>query len=741
MQDGNGLQGFGYMILALLLLIMLIEYLGVAAPQALVPNFLLDALVPIAFEDGRHIRMAFLIVSVVAATMAGEESHLGAKIGEQPKTKVLMVLVFLFCGFLVYYIDNFPVLLYTFAYPLGAGGYLLSSFIVWSFLKPSSARKKVEFGFEKTFDKFENPDSFHWYSKHDGVLNVEKPFQHWLLLGGPGAGKTFSIINEIIRQAIAKGWAMLIFDYKMKQNFQPNPKDWALTRYAYMMMLKYSTPAKRDINGKWVGEHSCINDRRGFYVVNFVDPRFSHRVNPIDPRYLIDAGYANEYAVTLLTNLQPKWLTDRDFFAESAIAYFKSIIWYLAKEHPESCTLPHAIAVSLMPYNKVLAMLNLNVECREMMGALAVADEKNAEGQLAGVDASLKTPLDKLNTYTISWILSGNDFSLHLNNPEHPAILCLGSDPELQETYSPVGALIATVCGKVMNTPNMIKSMHIYDEGPQLKLPKLADLAATCRSVNMSIVVSGQDRAQYKNILGENGANSLFGVLGNNFFGKINELTTQEMVSKMIGTREKEAIGHSISKQGGAKENRTENFSIQEKPLIAPHEVGTLEQGRFVGTLADVSRNKDQNRTPKYSSFFNFRADIENCFIEHDFPHLLLLPDGSEMTEQQMRELILKNHQEIKREAFKIVDLGARTACLKGLAVEEKVFPRHFYRMPQTGEVRRIVSTLGDIMPGVSGIKVDPETKVVTGTPVFDERIFGYEPGNDQQQGQGPRAA
>lgn len=739
MQDGNGLQGFGYMILALLLLIMLIEYLGVAAPQALVPNFLLDALVPIAFEDGRHIRMAFLIVSVVAATMAGEESHLGAKIGEQPKTKVLMVLVFLFCGFLVYYIDNFPVLLYTFAYPLGAGGYLLSSFIVWSFLKPPSKKMDVKFGIEKTFKEYKTERSIQWYSKEDGVLNVRNIFTHLFILAGVGSGKSFSLIEPIIEHGIKNGWGMLIFDYKMKQNFNENPSKWALTRYAYMMMLKHSTPAKKDVNGNWIGPHAITNDRRGFYVINFVDARYSHRVNPIHTRYLKNSGYANEYAFTLLTNLEPNWLNKREFFENSAIAFFKSIIWYLAQEHPEMCTIAHARAITMMPYIKVLAMLSLNPETAEMKAAMASAEEADAGGQLAGVDASLKTPLDKLNSPVISWILSGDDFSLQLNNPNHPAVLCLGSDPELQETYSPICTLIATVCGKIMNDTGMLKSLYVLDEAPQIKLPKISDLAATCRSNDIGLVMAAQDLAQYDLLLGKEGASALKGTFSNHFYGKVNDPGTAKAVSDMIGTRPKEVLTYNVSKgKGSGGENRTENHNLQNELLVHPHEVHTLETGRFVGMVGDVPV---KNGKHEFSPFFNFKPDIKREIIAHEFPHLMTMPDGSELTFQQMEEIVLKNHKQIRKEAYALVDLAARTACLKGLAVEEKVFPRHFYRMPQTGEVRRIVSTLGDIMPGVSGIKVDPETKVVTGTPVFDERIFGYEPGNDQQQGQGPRAA
>lgn len=726
MNDQINSKSAGYLVISVIVFLLGIEYLGVVAPQLLIPNFLLDLLAPFSFEYGINFRMTYVLTSVIVATMTGETSTMG-EMAQTPQRKAFFILLLAGSTFVLYTVHLYPYLLYALLYPLAIVGCGLSAFIIGSMLRKPDKGHDTKFGFEKTLRKISNTDSFHLYSAKDGWLNIENIFRHLFLLGGPGAGKSFSIIEPLIQQAIQKGWAMLIFDFKMKQNFDPNPKNWALSRFAYMQMLRFSTPAKKE-NGKWVGPQSCENDRRKMFLINFTDVRFSHRVNPIHPEYLQEVGFANEYAITLMTNLQPDWIQKRDFFADSAIAYLKAIIWFLRCEFPESCTLPHVIAICMMPYNKVMAMLSLNDECKEIMSALKVADEKNAEGQLAGVDATLKTPIDKLNTPAVSWILSGNDFSLMLNDPENPSILCLGSDPELQETYSPIAALIATVCGKVMNKPGMLKSMYVLDEAPQLKLPKLSDLAATCRSNNLAILAAGQDFAQFKSVLGDNQAAALSGTLNNHFYGQVKSLETAKMVSESIGQREKNVINYSFadSKGGEGGKSKTDSHNLQKESLVQPHEMISLQTGRFVGSLAHVSYKDDK---PEYSPFFNFRPDIERPIIEHEFPHLLLDINERPLSAEKVRELVLKNHKQIKGESFKLVDSCARAACMNGVADESKVFPTHFYWGPGENKGRRIVSTSGEVMPGVKGISIDPETMIIKGTPTFEPTNEGMDGG------------
>lgn len=514
----------------------------------------------------------------------------------------------------------------------------------------------------------------------------------------------------MISMAVMKGFTGLIYDFKMNANFSAFESEWSLTRYAYKCFVQHNSKAAlRDHNGSWKGSQSLDNDRRRLWIVNFRDVRYSHRVNPIHPAYMSTQAFANESSLTLMQNLKPEWIRTRDFFADSAIIYLKAIFWFLRCQFPESCMIPHAVTIALMPHSKVLAMLSLDKQCFEIISSLLVAEQKNAEGQIAGAVASLQVPIDRLNSPEIFWVLSGNDFSLRLNDPEDPGFLCLGNDPELRETYGPVAALIATVAKKLMNRPGMMPSVFLLDECPSIAIPNLAELPATGRSNLISTIVCGQDKSQFIVNYGKEQTDTLLANLGNQFFGQLNDLDTAKMASEKIGTREKENRSINKGKSVGDQSSKSsgENIGIQRENLIHPYELQTLPRGRFVGKVAEVSEE-----TP-YSPFFNVRPEVEKVKFDHEFPMLLEMGSSEKLTPEKMEELLLKNYESIKKEAFRLVDHCARAACLAGKADEAKVFPQHFYKG------KRIVSTLGD--PMVEGIEVDPETGIVSGTPKIDE--------------------
>lgn len=708
MQEAKVFQAGGYMVITFLAGLMGIHYFGIVRPEILTPNPVLDLLAPLSFDNHYGIRIGFILATIIVSLTSPSSEMVGDEVAKDQKKKTLMFGIFLGALFILLVINVLPWLMFAVLYPIAFLAFLITSFIVANILKRKKKSFDVNFGFQNAQMIVDNPYSFHWKGK-DGYINIENIFRSVGILGSAGAGKSFTLIEPMILQAIQKGFAALIFDFKMAQNFSPEEKDWALTRFAYMCFLLHSrNQAVRDENGKWIGEHSIHNDRRNFYIINFKDIRYSHRVNPIHPDYLKSQAYANEAAMTLLTNLNPKWIKDRDFWADAAIIYLRSIIWFLRCEFPTHCTIPHAIAIALMDHNMVTAMLALNDECFETMASLMVAIKQNAEGQIAGMVSSLQTPITRLSSPEIAWGLSSNDFSLALNDPENPAILGLGSDPELQETYSPICSLIASVCRKVMNQPNRLPSLYLLDEAPQLYIPKLADLPATARSNKLAVIVCGQDLSQFEVMFGKDVATSLLANLGNAFFGQINDLNSAKMVSEIIGTRDKENMSTNTGKSYGESLGKSsgESFSLQKEALIHPHEIMTLATGRFVGKLAAVKENEKEE--PLYSAFFNVRPNIDRETIKHEFPQLLKVPNSNrDLTKEEADELMLKNFKNIRIDSAQLVDRCARTACIMGKADETKVFPAHF----QGGT--RVVSTLAE--PLYEGVKVDPQTGAVTG--------------------------
>ncbi len=694
-----------YIIITACFIMICLHYVQVVKPDLIPINPLTEFLIPIAFDHRVFFRLFFILSVFIGAIVSDNVKKITEKIQENPKLKLTSIIVSLLTAYIISSIEQYPLIMFTILYPLCIVLYVVSSSVYSVLFKFNTDKLKDNFGFKPNWKYIDGPFNLTFYSSKHGYVIVENIFRGIFILGGAGAGKSYSLIEPIIEFVIKKGMTGLIFDFKMGQNFNPNPKEWALTRFTYMKFLEHSDPK---------------TDKRKLYIVNFKDPRYSHRINPIAPEYLPLPGYANEYAITLLTNLEPKWAKDRDFFANSAIVYLKAIIWFLKNDYPNMCTLPHAISIATLPYNKVLAALSLNNECVEMLSSIKVADEKNAEGQLAGVDASLKTPLDKLNSPEIFWVLSGNDFSLRLNDPKTPAILCLGSDPELKETYNPVCALIATVVRKVMNETGKIPSVFMLDEAPQLILDGLDDLPATARSNKIATIICGQTMSQFVKNYGKERAEALVGNLGNHFYGQLNDEKEAETVSKLIGQREK--INKSISKSSGEKGGKTKQESYQKDYLIQPYELVSLPRGTFVGKVAETTL--DHNKKPLYDPFFYIQPEIKRTIVDHQFPMIAKHPeDPKEFTTEEMMEIMWENFRRIKKEAAILIDRCARNACVAGYAEEERVFPKHFQRIG--GQYVRVVSIEGKVMPGVTGIRVEGDLMEVKGKATLtDEYKF-----------------
>lgn len=699
-----------YVIIMALVLLMMIDFVGVVAPEMLGKSFIMDMLAPLAFQYATSVRCAFVIASIIIFLVSPASDLIEDNLARNLPRKIGLAVIFIQSAFFIAYVHRFGYTVFVFLYPVEFLTFNVTGFIVANMFKTKRQLLTRNFGFEKVTILVENPTSFNWHSKNDGYINVENIFRGILILGGAGAGKTFTLIEEIIDMAIQKGFTGLIYDFKMNANFSDRRDEWSLTRHAYKAFIKSgSKQAHKNLDGKWPHPQSLDHDRRMLWVINWRNPKYSHQVNPIHPVYMESQSFANEYALTLLQNLKPEWIKTRDFFADSAIIYLKAIFWFLRCQFPESCTLPHAVTIALMSHSKVLAMLSLDKQCHEIVSSLLVAEQKNAEAQLAGAVASLQIPVDKVNSPEIFWVLSGNDFSLRLNDPESPGILALGNDPELKETYGPVAALIATVCKKVMNRPSMLPSIYLLDECPTLAIPNLSELPATGRSNKICTIVCGQDKSQFVVNYGKEQTDTLIANLGTHFYGQLNDLDTAKMASEVIGTREKEnrsinqgkSLGESLSRNSG------ENIAVQRENLIHPFELQTLPRGRFVGKVAETSEV-----TP-YSPFFNVRPDVIKVDFDHHFSPLLKKNEREELTDEAMNALMLKNYEQIKKDAWKLVDHCARAACLSGKADETKVFREHFY------QGKRIVSTLGE--PMVAGIEVDPETGIVTGQPKFDE--------------------
>lgn len=466
------------------------------------------------------------------------------------------------------------------------------------------------------------PTRFKFHGReYKGWINVVNPFRASIVLGLPGSGKSFVFYNNYIEQMIKKQYTMFLYDRKYPD----------LTIIVYNMLLKYSCNYK-------------ISPKQ--YVINFDDPEKTHRANPLNPKYLDDIIDAYEAAYMVMINLNKTWIQKQgDFFVESAIVFFTAIIWYL-KLHDSGkfCTLPHAIELLMQPYQAVFEMLKTKEEIRNYLTPFINAMEGGAQDQLQGQIASAQIPLTRLSSPTIYWAMSGDDFTLDINNPEEPKIVCIGNNPDRENIYAAALSLYNTRIFKIINKPGRQKCGVLIDELPTIYIRGLDGLIATARSNEVAIFVGAQDLSQLTRDYGEKEAEVIFNTIGNVFAGQVRGKTAKIM-SEGFGKAyiEKQSVTHSENNSNSV------NVSTQLEDIIPASVISSLSQGSFVGQVAD---NFDQKINEK---FFHAELVMNQNFIREmknykNIPILATVDDSS-----TMKELVYQNYKQIKEDIKDII--------------------------------------------------------------------------------------
>lgn len=343
----------------------------------------------------------------------------------------------------------------------------------------------------------------YWYKKKQrrGWINIINPFRATMIVGTPGSGKSFAVLNKFIIQHLEKGFSMMVYDIKYP----------TLTKIAYTYYLlnkeKYPELNKTD-QGKGVVPMFCN--------VNFDKPRESLRLNPLLPTRMTDIQDALEAAKIIMYNINRSWIgKEGDFFADSAVNFLTSVIWYLKKyddkrlqeaadsgiEHDGRflCTLPHTIELIATVKEQLFPILQSEQDIELLLSPFASALLKGANNQLEGQIASALIALSRVASPALYWVMTGNDFSLDINNPREPKILCLGNNQERKETQGIVIGLINSRMVKLINKEQQLKCSIIVDELPTIYLMGLDNLIATARSNKISTCLGIQDFTQLKN--------------------------------------------------------------------------------------------------------------------------------------------------------------------------------------------------------------------------------------------------
>ena len=470
------------------------------------------------------------------------------------------------------------------------------------------------------------PTRFYYKKKwNNGWINVVNPFRASMVLGTPGSGKSYAIVNNYIKQQIEKGFAMYIYDYKFPD----------LSEIAYNHLLHHLDAYKV---------------KPQFYVINFDDPRKSHRCNPINPAFMTDISDAYESAYTIMLNLNRSWIQKQgDFFVESPIILLAAIIWFLKiYENGKYCTFPHAIEFLNRPYAQIFPILTSYDELANYLSPFMDAWEGGAQDQLQGQIASAKIPLSRMISPALYWVMTGDDFSLDINNPNEPKVLVVGNNPDRQNIYSAALGLYNSRIVKLINKKRQLKSSVIIDELPTIYFRGLDNLIATARSNKVAVCLGFQDFSQLTRDYGDKESKVIQNTVGNVFSGQVvgeTAKTLSERFGKVLQQRQSMTIN---------RNDKSTSISTQMDSLIPASKISNLTQGMFVGAVSD---NFDERIDQK---IFHAEIVVDSVKVSAEMKTYQSIPVIANFTNEDgsdnLKETIETNYKRIKQEVLSLVD-------------------------------------------------------------------------------------
>ena len=386
-----------------------------------------------------------------------------------------------------------------------------------------------------------------------------------------------------------------------------------------------------------------------FYVIYFDDPRRSHRCNPINPDFMTDISDAYESAYTIMLNLNRTWVQKQgDFFVESPIILFAAIIWYLRiYKGGRYCTFPHAVEFLNKRYEDIFPILTSYPELENYLSPFMDAWLGGAQDQLQGQIASAKIPLSRMISPQLYWVMSGDEFTLDINNPDDPKVLVVGNNPDRQNIYGAALGLYNSRIVKLVNKKGQLKSSIIIDELPTIYFKGLDNLIATARSNKVATLLGFQDFSQLKRDYGDKEAAVVMNTVGNIFSGQVvgeTAKTLSERFGKVLQKRQSITIN---------RNDKSTSISTQMDSLIPQSKISTLTQGMFVGAVAD---NFDE---PIDQKIFHAEIVVDSAKVKAETARYQKIPLITDFTDEdgtdRMKEVVQENYERIKAEASQIV--------------------------------------------------------------------------------------
>ncbi|MGE9615817.1 MAG: type IV secretory system conjugative DNA transfer family protein [Solitalea-like symbiont of Acarus siro] len=475
-------------------------------------------------------------------------------------------------------------------------------------------------------------------TKH-GYINMLNPYAGTTILGLPGSGKSYTWIETVIQQQIEKGFAACIYDFKYP----------GLTEYAYGV---YQTLSKEN--------------RPKFCIINFEEPDKSHRCNPIIG--IETQEDAISLAISFLVNLNKKSnsLSD-DFFLENAINLFAAILWFLKKyKNGQYLSIPHALELAIYPDDYgLIKFLMSEPDVENMVMAFHQGMARGADEMVSGMLASLQVKLARLASPNIYWILSGNDFSLDLNNPADPKILCLANSPLKADFHSAPLSLFFTRMFPLVNKPNQKPLSIVIDELPTVYIAKLPELLSTARSSKIATTIAFQAASMLTNSYGKKAADVVFEVASRNLICGAASIDTAKRIYSVFGKIKQ--IQYSESHQ-----NRSESIRMADR--LPPDKIVNQKQGHFCGVLA-------QEDGYNINNIFSGKVIVDNKHKPMQVP--IINPDA---TKERIDANFLKIKKEMREEVKEFLAKPDNTKSIKKNQIDDSQPNEAVAEMPDIAE-------------------------------------------------------
>lgn len=394
---------------------------------------------------------------------------------------------------------------------------------------------------------------------------IENPFAGVYVQAGAGSGKSESLLKPMIKQGIEQNFAYIMYDFKGDLSEFENE------------VLEYNnfTPSN---------------------VLNFKNPLKSDRFNPLNPSFISTTPEVSELTKTLFYNLNPGSIkqTNDNYFLQEAMNVFTGLTIYLKNKHPQYCTIPHIISsLSQVSLSDVVNQISRDIEALPYIASLRNVISLGADKQVAGVAGSLQGSLAKFSSKELFWILSGNDFTPDLNNPENPQRLTIVNDSVLPQFYGPLIALVISICLKSMNKPGQHKSALYLDEAPTLYIPGLEQIPATARSNKIATIYACQDYTQIVDKYGKEKAQTIISNLASQFFGRTTNVDSIKLISELFGKYDKTFVTQTKGSSNemfdvfDKKYNKGKGQSIQERYRVTSEHLTQLVPGQFYSIIGN----------------------------------------------------------------------------------------------------------------------------------------------------------